>query len=448
MVNIKASFLYALKIIFSRGTKKTTGTKSITGAVLCIALSLIPLVVVLSVSDAMVDGMTDRLINLSSGHLQLQFDFIGEEYIDKTILDISLDQVKSVKGVTQAYEMISATGLVGSTKARCGATIRACNPEIFNSVPSYSELFSIVDGSIEDFVNNNNRNVLIGKGIADKLKLKPGDTIRLITTQKVNERVLPKMTSFKVGAIVSCGYQELDSLWIFIPIDLAINVLKPDNSVCSIMIEVDEPFGKQGQLRKMQAKVEEATDYSASSYRWDELNQSQYENFSSTKMLLVFIMLLIVLVACVNISSCIVMISLERHKEIAILKSFGTSNSTVSMAFIFVGLMIGFAGILTGIPVGLLISVNINNIVWLIEQVLNFFARIGYFIGNGNLNSFYQIHLMDEAYYLETIPVNIPYIKILFYIIATMILSIFTSLIPAVKAGKEKTIDTFRKAGS
>lgn len=447
-MSIKSSFLYAEKILFSRGTKKTTGTKSIFGAILCIALSLIPLVVVLSVSDAMVNGMTDRLINLSSSHLQAQFEFIGEENIQKSLLDYSLDKVQKVEGVTYAYEMITTTGLVSSAKARCGATVRACDPSIFNSVPSYKKLFKAVEGNIEQFYEGNNREVLIGKGVADKLQLKPGDTIRLITTQKVNDKILPKMSSFKVCAVISCGYQELDSLWVFVPIDLAVDILKPESSLTAIMIETEQPFGKQGQLRQVQRRVEEATDFLASTYRWDELNQSQYENFASTKMLLVFIMLLIVLVATVNISSCIVMLSLERRKEIAILKSFGTSNSTISMSFVFVGIMIGLAGVLIGIPLGILISLNINNLVWLVEQLVNIFAKLGYFIGNGNLNSFYEIHLMDEAYYLESIPVHIPFIQILFYIIATLVLSLLTSLIPAVKAGKEKTIDTFRKAGS
>lgn len=447
-MSVKSSFLYAEKILFSRGTKKTTGTKSIFGAILCIALSLIPLVVVLSISDAMVNGMTDRLINLSSSHLQLQYDFIGEDSINKELLDVATDVVKTVDGVTEAYEMITTTGLAASTKARCGATVRACNPEIFKTVSSYSKLFSSVEGNIEDFYTDNKRNVLIGKGIADKLQLKPGDTIRLITTQKLNDSIIPKMTAFKVCAIISCGYQELDALWVFVPVNSAIDILKPDTSVASIMIETEEPFGKQGQLRQVQRKVEEATGFMANSYRWDELNQSQYENFASTKMLLVFIMLLIVLVACVNISSCIVMLSLERRKEIAILKSFGTSNSTISLSFVFVGIMIGLAGILIGIPCGIIISLNINHIIWAIEQVVNVFARLGYLIANGHLNSFYEIHLMDEAYYLESIPVHIPFIQIMFYIIATLVLSLLTSLIPAVKAGKEKTIDTFRKAGS
>ena len=448
-MNFKSAFLYACRILLSKGTKKTVGTKSIKGAVFCIALSLIPLVVVLSVSDAMINGMTERLVNLSSSHIQLQFGYDSDEMFDKTLLDVSLDKIKNIEGVTSAYEMITATGLVSSLKGRTGATIRACDPKIFNEVDSYKNMFSAVSGDIEQFYNDNTgSNVLIGKEIADTLSLKPGDTIRLITTQKINDRIVPKMTPMKVAAVISCGYQELDSLWVFIPIEKGLQILKPDNALSTIMVETANSLDSHNKLLKLQMNIEDEVGFVASVYRWDELNQSQFENFSSTRMLLVFIMLLIVLVACINISSCIVMICLDRRKEIAILKSVGISNGTITLSFIFVGILIGLAGIIIGIPCGIILSLNINNIVWFIEQIVNLVARAGYFMANGNLKAFYDIHLMNDAYYLESIPVHIPFIQILFYIIATIVLSFFTSFIPASKAGKEKVCDTFRKAGS
>lgn len=446
-MNIKASFLYAKKILFSHGSRRTTGSKSITGAIICIALSLIPLVVVISVSDGMIRGITERLINLSSSHLQLQYNFVGEQKINKSFLDDALLTVKNVEGVTSAYEMISSVGLASSKKGRCGATIRSCEPSVFTEIKSYSSLFTCVDGNIQDF-GKSAQNVLIGQGIAEQLELKVGDTIRLITTQKINDRIFPKMTPFKVCAIISSGYQELDALWIFIPISRGIEILKPESSTVSIMIETVDPFDKNGSLRKIQAKVEDATSYLASTYRWDELNRAQYENFSSTETMLIFIMILIVLVATVNISSCIVMISLERKKEIAILKSFGTSSKTISMSFVIVGFMIGVLGVLIGIPIGILISLNVNNIIAIIEQIVNFFAKIGYFIANGSLEAFSSIELLNDAYYLESIPVEIPIFRILLYIVFTILLSIVMSLIPAHKAGKEKPNDIFRKVGA
>lgn len=442
-MSIKSSALFASRMLFPKGSKNTVGTKSITGAIICIALSLIPLVVVLSVSDGMIEGITERIINLSSSHITAEVSFYDEDKIDKYEIDRVLEKVKTVDKVTSCYELISATGLAASTKARCGATIRAVETDVFEKIDSYKTLFKCVEGNISDFAAEP-KSALIGKGISEKLNIKPGDTIRLITTQKLGNKVLPKMTPFKVRAIISSGYQELDSLWVFIPIEEGIKILTPTNSTSSVMIETENPFD---QLFYTQNKIEEALDYDVLTFRWDEVNKSQYENFSSTKVLLIFIMLLIVLVASVNISSCLVMLSMERRKEIAILKSFGTNPKTISWSFIFTGLGIGACGILIGIPLGILISVNVNGIIWFIEKIVNLFAELFYLIANGNLNSFYTIHLMDEAYYLETIPVTIPFKQIMLYIVITLVLSLLASLVPALKAGKEKPIETFRKAG-
>lgn len=445
-MSLKSSFLFASRIVFPRGSKKTVGSKSIVGAVICIALSLIPLVVVVSVSDGMIEGISERIVNLSSSHIFVGLDFYGNSFFGTEFMDEVRERISPVNGVKNAYSLISSSGLVSSRNGRCGATIRAVEPSVFQTNESYKTLFSTSDGDIADFFSQEKKTALIGKGIAENLNVSCGDTVRLITTQNVNGRIIPKMTAFTVGAVVSCGYQELDSLWFFIPLEEGARILKPDNSTAGIMVETDDPFDNSS-LRSVQKRIEEKVGNIADVYRWDEMNKSQYENFVSTKMLLVFIMLLIVLVATVNISSCLVMISMERRKEIAILKSFGTKNSAVTVSFVITGVLIAAGGIAVGIPLGILLSANINVIIKVLEKIVNFFARIGYLAANGNLQSFYSVHLMDEAYYLESIPVHIPWIQIIIYIIATLILSLLASIVPAVKAGKENPAETFRKAG-
>lgn len=441
-MKIRSSFLLSSRILFPRACKKTIGTKSIIGAILCISLSLIPLVVVISASDGIIEGITERIINLSSSHIQVNYNFF-ENRIEKDLLTESLSKIKKVRGVEDAYILINSSGLVSSKKGRTGANIRALEPDVFKNNKSYSSLFKAEKGNISDFFTGAD-SALIGKGICDKLDVEIGDKIRLITTQKVNDRIIPKMTSFTVKAIISSGYQELDSLWVFIPLDKGIKFLKPENSISSIMVETEDPFNN---LFNMQQNIEKAINFSASTFRWNELNQSQFENFSSTKMLLTFIMILIVLIASVNISSCLVMLSMEHRKEIAIMKSFGTSKSIVSLAFLLTGGFIGSFGVIIGIPIGIIISLNINSIINFIEIIINFFAQIGYYIVNGNLESFRLIQLMDETHYLESIPINIPYLQVFIYSIATIILSLLASLIPALKAGNEKPIDTLRKVG-
>lgn len=453
-MNIKSSALFASRIIFPKASKKTVGTKSIVGAIICIALSLIPLVVVLSVSDGMIEGITERIINLSSSHIKIDYSFFdANDLNDKKILDNDLAKIKKIKGVKNAYQLINSSGLVASGKGRTGATIRAIDPKVFLEDESYKNLFHATDGGVENFINLENSSLknlaLVGVGIAEKLNLKSGDNLRLITTQKVNDKIVPKMTSLKIAGIISSGYQELDALWIFIPFEVGTKILKPNNSVTSIMVETFDAFNGLDLVYK---NIDEYIKNFSSNpivnvYRWEQMNKSQYENFSSTKMLLIFIMFLIVLVASVNISSCLVMVSMEHRKEVAILKSVGTKKSIISLGFIFVGLLIGVLGVLIGIPIGIVISLNVNSIINFFEIIINFFAQMGYFIANGNLDSFHLIELMDKAYYLDVIPVKIPFNQIILYIIATILLSLLASLIPAIKAGREKPIETFRKVG-
>jgi lipoprotein-releasing system permease protein len=180
-------------------------------------------------------------------------------------------------------------------------------------------------------------------------------------------------------------------------------------------------------------------------YSWNELNAAEYENFSSTKLLLLLIMLLIVLVASVNISSALVMIVMERRKEIAILKSVGANSSGITTSFLLIGMISGAGGVLMGIPLGLLAGVNINQIISFMEKIVNLFLKFVYVLSNGGEGGFSAVHLLDPAFYLQEIPVIIPFGELVVITLGTLLLSLIVSAIPAVKAGREKPLDTLRK---
>jgi len=161
--------------------------------------------------------------------------------------------------------------------------------------------------------------------------------------------------------------------------------------------------------------------------------------------MLLFIMMLIVLVASVNISSALVMLVMERKKEIAILKSLGGTSRGISLSFIITGSVTGFFGVLFGLPLGLLFSLNFSRVMNFIEALVNSFAKIFYFLSEGSLSNYVTLHLLDEAFYLQNIPITIPVKEVALISLATILLSLLVSLLPAIKAGKEKPIETLRK---
>ncbi len=438
-MNFKSSFMLAKRILFPKSGRASVAKKSLSGALLCVGISLIPLVAVLAVSNGMIDGITKRLISLSSSHLEASsFEKSQEALLNAEKKALMIPQVKA------AYPMISLSAMAVNKSKRCGLSVRALPTEIFESLSSYRDLFEAKDGSIKDF-SEGKKGVLIGQGISEKLGLKAGDKIRLLTLSKNSQTgYAPSVHSFDVCAVVSCGYRELDGLWLFMPLEEAKKISPQKEASYSLMCEVQDPFSSG--LLKIQGRLQNELGKNFRVYRWDELNRSQYENFSSTKTLLIFIQLLIVLVSVVNISSALIMLVLERRREIAILKSLGASPQGVSLAFLMTGFACGAGGLLLGIPVGLFFSVNINSIVRLLEKAVNFVLKGLYFLSNNDIISFRQTRLLDEEYYLREIPIDIPFGDLFLIGIATLLLSLAASLFPAVKAGKERPLDTLRNS--
>lgn len=445
-MTIQSSLLFAKRLIFPRMDKKSSARRSLLGALLCIGISIVPLVVVLSVANGMIEGITARIIGLSSSHLSVfLYDSEKTAHSEESVLHIA-EKLKEIDGIKSSYPEIQGIGLASSAKGRTGAVIRAVPHDIFTENQSYSSLFKVIEGSVSlsDVEKSGGRaTAVIGQKIASDLGLNVGSVLRLITTRSIAGRVVPRVTSFTVSAIVSCGYQELDAHWVFISLGSGFSILSGSSAQMSIKLETKDAFSSD--LMRLSYEVQRKAGKNANVYRWDELNASEYENFASTKVLLLFIMLLIVLVASVNIFSALVMLSMERRREIAILKSFGATGHGITLSFLITGLATGLGGLLGGLPIGLAFSVNINKILLIIEKIVNFSAEILYLLQRGSLHGFSKITLLDPEYYLQVIPVSIPFFELAIIGMGTLVLSLAASIIPAVRAGKEKPLETLRK---
>ena len=436
------TFSYSLKfaksLIFPRSEKKSLARKSLFGAVLCIGLSIVPLVVVTSVTNGMIDGMTERIIGLSSSHIQA---YVAAGITPVKSADTFIQYAKAagqVRGVTGVYPEVEISALAAGKNGRSGIELRAVEKDIFERNQSFAKLFEVCEGSLKAFINpdpeSKRATAIIGKKMAEDLQLHAGDLFRIITTRSVGEKIVPKLTTFTVGAVVSSGYQELDQFWVFIPLEAAYSSLSMDSANYNIMFETSNAFSPE--LVAIQKKLGEKLGRYANVYRWDQIHTAEFENFSSTKVMLVFVMMLIVLVATVNISSAIVMLVMERQKEIAILKSIGAKPRGITLAFLMAALCCGAGGLVLGLPVGILLTLFSNQLVGGLERLVNIFTSLG---GGG------QVYLMDPAYYLSEIPVEIPGKQIILIAVSVLILSVLVSYIPSRKAGREKPLDILRK---
>ena len=439
-MTFKSSLMFAKSLIFPKAEKKSSARRSLFGAMICIGLSIVPMVVVISVTNGMIDGMTERIIGLSSSHLQAYVAAgIAQTSSQENLREYGegLFEIPQVRAV---YPEVDISALAAGKSLRTGIEIRAVEPDIFEKNASYKKLFTFVEGGLDTF-KDGERTALIGQKLAEQLELKAGDTFRVITTKSVESAdgestaaISPKLTSFKVAGIITSGYQELDQFWVFIPMSTAYSRLSMENATYNIMIETKDAFSSD--LARIQRLCRKYFGKYANVYRWDEIHYAEFENFSSTKVMLVFVMMMIMLVASVNISSAIIMLVMERQKEIAILKSIGGTPRGITLSFLMAGLACGCGGIIFGLPVGIILTLLSNQLISGLEHLINFFIRL--FHGS-------EVILMDPAYYLQEIPVEIPFNQIMLIIAGVLILSILVSYLPAKKAGKEKPLDILRK---
>lgn len=434
--------MFARSLVLPKSEKKSSARKSIVGSIICVGLSIIPLVVVLSTTNGMVNGMTDRLIQLDTSHIAVYVAGGIPQTVNLESFSEYADTLSEVEGIKAAYPELNISALAVGKNMRTGIQLRAVQQNIFSENQHFKTLFSVEQGNTSDFENGGIKAAVIGKKMAETLSLKPGDTFRVISTKITGNKTVPKITPFTVSAVVSSGYQELDEFWVFIPIEAAFKNFELKNASFKILLETADAFSPA--VVGIQRKLQKLTGRYANVYRWDQINASKFEYFSSTKVMLVFIMMMIVLVASMNISSAIIMLVMERRREIAILKSVGATPKGIGLAFVMAGAVCGFSGLLIGIPCGIFISVNANFFIQLLEKILNGFVKIYIILNHIPAGEISTVKIMNPAYYLQEIPVDIPVSEIILVAVGTIVLSILVSLIPAIKAANEKPLENLR----
>lgn len=418
--------------------------KSLYGAIAGIGISLVPLVTVLVVSDGMIGGISERIIELSTSHIRVT-DYAGNVGDLSSLEALSSDILKTDLTGRIVYSQPERQGLalaVGKT-GRSGATLRSVLPAYFTAKGNASWLFTVSEGVL---ALDTPDSALIGEKLASDIGLHAGDRFRILTMNVApNGKTIPKFSSFVVRGIISSGYQELDALWVFIPLEKGFSILSGESSSTFVNVKtVDSGYGLDAVKYSLRRSLPNGYVINT----WSELNPGEFQSFNTTRMLLVFIMLLIVLIASVNVSSALVMLVMERRQEIAIMKSTGATPEGITLAFVFAGFLTGLGGVAIGIPVGILCAVNVNALFSATETVINaiavFFRILSGTAVNGDILAS-RIRLLDPAYYLQSIPVRLD-VRELFVITAgTLCLSILVSLLPALRAGREKPLDTIRK---
>lgn len=409
--------------------------KHAVGAVLGIAFSIVPLIVVQQVSSGMIEGISRRFIEIGSFHLQAR-----NPQAEEADFAAAAETISGVPDVLLAVPMVEGLGIAYSPGGRSGVTVRGLPEEWLERDPGAASYLSWKEGGYE---LSDSRSLLISVEAARTLEAGVGDEITLLTAYNPGGRgTVMKPTRFTIAGVFSTGYYELDALSVYIPYQRALTLF-PDPWSRSVGIKIKDPYGNFDGIK---GSIYDSLASGWRIYSWYELQRPMFESFQTTRTLLIFIMVLIVMVASVSITSAVVMMVLEHETEIAMLKSTGVSSSAVEQMFLILGILIGGTGTFIGICLGLLASININEIIRGMEWVIgNLAERLTAPFTAGAEIAVERLVIFNPDYYLETIPVTIHYGEILYAAIFALVFSLAGSYVPARRAGRLKPLEIFRK---
>jgi lipoprotein-releasing system permease protein len=408
------------------------------GSVLGIAVSLIPLIVVMEVSTGMIEGITQRLLEVGTYHLQVPLPSTTKG----AALEQIAERVGRVPGVVASVPERQGTAMVLSAVGAAGVSLRFVPSDVFSRDAGLRSYVTIRSGHAD---LSEPGSILLSAAMAGKLGVAAGDSVTLLTTWSETMGGPPRLTAVKVAGIYETGYQELDAGLAYAPLALAERILSPRAGRALIGVKVSEPFGA---LAGLQRDVAEAAGGDVRVATWREIEFARLSGFRTTKALLLFIMALVVIVASVNVSSSVLMILFERRHDMGILKSVGAGPGSLSVSFLLAGLCTGLLGTVLGIASGLLVAININEVIsglsWTVNRVLDVvsLARSSFVPSAPPLGTF---TLFNSAYYLTRIPIRINAGEVIAAAVTTLLLSALASYIPAARAARTRPLDILRK---
>ena len=148
-MKLSSIFLISSRIIKPKDSVLTNARKSLIGAIFCIALSLIPLTVVLVVTDGMIEGITNRIVGLSSFHMQAaQIRNFSDTETNMLALEEVASSIKEHPEVVNTYIERQGTVLAAGKTGRSGATVRAVEPKLFTENKAFSQYLKVLEGEI------------------------------------------------------------------------------------------------------------------------------------------------------------------------------------------------------------------------------------------------------------------------------------------------------------
>jgi len=398
----------ALRYLRSRRKRRLARVTALL-AILGITVGVAALIVALALANGFRDEMREKILQGTAHMSVLRAD--GRPIDDHVKLAGELRQIDGVASVSattydgalvrwqkgDAYAVLRGIENVDEQSIRPGAWLTSGSFDPLFAAPKPNE------PAIPQAV--------VGAELATKIGVSVGDTFFMLPA---SEMKLSQMRRVRVAGIFRSGLFEYDSTWIYLPFETVAGFGHDEHSTSVMSVQVRDP----DHVKQVAARVLNSLGDSYTIVDWQQANQPLFTALALERRMGVFIIGLIIAIAALNITTMLILVVVERRRDIAVLSTLGATRAGVMLVFVIEGAIVGAMGAVAGVLLGLAAC----------------------FIGN----RYKLVSLPADVYSISNVPLNARLNEILFAALIAFGLSVLATIYPARNAARMRPVEVLR----
>lgn len=376
-----------------------------------VTLSVATLIVVISVMSGFERDLKEKILG-TYAHLTVSNDSLMEDSPAITAEITKQPEVVAVTPYIYGQIMLRMKGKV------YGAVVRGVDPTTEVQTTNLDDY--IVQGDLSKLEDG----VLIGEELATTFGLSVGDSISMIAPAAGmgSMGLTPPVLSFDVIGIFNSGMYEYDSRLVYVSLESAQLLFGLGESVHGVNVKIKDPIYAHQTKRKLMSRLLPPNEVKT----WMDLNRNLFGALKTEKNVMFILLVMAIAVAAMNIASTLIMMVMEKTKDIGVLKSIGAHSNVVLKIFLIQGLIVGVLGTLIGLSLGLTVVLNIDSIQNLVSVLTGFEV------------------FPSDIYYLDKIPADVNPKDIMMICLSALVISVIASLYPAFRASRLNAVEALR----
>jgi len=387
-------------------------------SILGVMIGVMTLNIVMAVMTGFEETLRDRLLGINA-HIALVKS--GDQLRDYEKL---VELVRRENGVVAASPSIYGQVMLTAGPRVAGVVVRGVDPDRVNAVIDIQKFMT--SGSLQDLKQSQTLRVddrtvslpglILGSRLANQLGVFPGSPVQVVSPlgSPTAIGVIPKVRRFIVVGIFKTDMSEIDSTLVFMNLSDAQKFFEMEDAATNIEVRVKDVY----QARQIADDIQRQLGFPYFAEDWSRLWPNLFSALRLEKTVYFLVLLLMVLVGAFNIVSTLIMVVMEKRKDIAILQSMGATRESIRKIFLFKGCVIGVVGTTLGVLLGLTVCL-------LIEK-------------------YRFIELPKDVFLISTVPVRIYLSNYLLVAFASLLVCLLASIYPARQAAKLDPVEIIR----